>query len=493
MFNWIVNPVTNTPEEMRTAETQVRRRIRIDRYRSRTTVTNDDVVTAYSWLGLGVIRDDAIVPGNVSISYITKALSRGVETNQAVEEATGVITGVIAARYAYTMLTFNTSTNAAASEALLELLTADENYTELNVRTMVTAAPNHKIRIFKRVYNDNNNTLYVMLNNMDTPAIVFKVAAAIMWDLQHFGDYTNTLAQAYLNADGTAVCSAVTEYYREFNAHAQERALLAAFESMEHIMCQDRSDHYVRLIDTAQSELDDLYARIADATQKLNQRKADYLMYKLNNEDQRVNDLKQFLMSVKQNLSEIKVTDSHISFVYRTPLLYFEPQAMQRYFDSTRPNVVKEASAAIQQLLKDVFINQTHQFLFETGATLNLTRPQIQYYDPGNMPGIMSLADFKGMPNPHHRYYNCWGDNQSLITQALVNHDYVQAILQTIAAMAGINITDTAVIEKFVRHEITAYRNTPAIFVKATNETITYTEYMRRYNDASNENEHGTN
>lgn len=95
----------------------------------------------------------------------------------------------------------------------------------------------------------------------------------------------------------------------------------------------------------------------------------------------------------------------------------------------------------------------------------------------------------KGIPNPHHKYYNCWGDNQSNIVRALVDKDYITAITTAFAATSGLNISDTAVMEKFVNDELPyRYSDTPCLKNTATGELITINTYKRRFEDnASNE------
>ena len=54
-----------------------------------------------------------------------------------------------------------------------------------------------------------------------------------------------------------------------------------------------------------------------------------------------------------------------------------------------------------------------------------------------------------GIPNPHHAFYNCWGDNKTPILKYLANNDLYEAIQQIISAVSTINIVDNAVFAKF--------------------------------------------
>lgn len=483
-MQWL-SSTTPAPAELVSAVNRAHRRIAIDRYRSRTNVTHDHIYTAYSWLTLSKIENDTIVEAQTNARYVTRALSRGVETEEALNTAREAIDAAIASNYLYTMLTFNTSTNAAATEALQTQLDADPDYLELNVRALVTTTPNHKVRIYKKVNGDR--TLYVILNNLDTPAVVFKIATALLLNTNMFGEFTTTLAEGYLTGDGTKVHTAVTQYFAEYNNTRQERAIRDAINNMESMLTQNREREYTDKIARAQRELDDLYERITDYTKRLNDRKAEYLLYKLTDEDTRVAELKQFLNASKDKLSYLKYEAGYLTMVYNTPLLYYEPHSAQRYFDSTRENIMNSADPATQQLLKDIFINGSHTLMIQSGVTLNLTRPDVAFANPLSVLPVMSVRELNGMYNPHHYYYNCWGDNQSLIIRALTDHDYITAILQAFAAIAGINVTDTAVINKFVERELPEFKNTPCIRVNETQEIITFVEYSRRLTErASN-------
>ena len=54
-----------------------------------------------------------------------------------------------------------------------------------------------------------------------------------------------------------------------------------------------------------------------------------------------------------------------------------------------------------------------------------------------------------GIPNPHHAFYNCWGDNKTPILKYLANNDLYEAVQQIISAVSTINVVDNAVFAKF--------------------------------------------
>ena len=142
--------------------------------------------------------------------------------------------------------------------------------------------------------------------------------------------------------------------------------------------------------------------------------------------------------------------------------------------------MVTNATPALRSLLDDIFVTHMIKMHFVSGVKLNMETGDICYLDP------YSTADVvvDGLSNPHHRHFNCFGDNVSQLRQAVRNKDYVSAILQAESAIAGINIADATVFRKFVEDDLTYFTTIPCLEVAATGERITIEEYIRRYNNA---------
>ena len=169
-----------------------------------------------------------------------------------------------------------------------------------------------------------------------------------------------------------------------------------------------------------------------------------------------------------------------LRFVYETPLIYFDQNAYDIYARSTRPNMVTNATPEIKSLLDDIFVTHMIKMHFVSGVQLNMETGDIRYLDPYSTPD--TVVD--GLSNPHHKHFNCFGDNVSQLRQAVRNKDYVSAILQAESAIAGINIADATVFRKFVEDDLTYSITIPCLEVAATGERITIEEYIRRYNNA---------
>ena len=485
-MEWITPATAAIPSELDRAVNASRRRTRIVRYRSRTEVSEAHIYTAYSWLKLPIIIDEHLdnSDANTSVLYRTAPVPRGLETQEALDKCTEVLSSVSGSYgYKYKILMFNTGTAAAATERLKQYFDDHTAFTEMDVATLVTSTPTHKVHMYKSI--GAVESTYVILNNVDTPTVLFKIAAAIMLDINFFNDDTQKFATAWLSGNADDVCSVITEYYAEYKAHADERRLNEALEKLSNSMMVDRTNEFRNRMNQLTNTIQGLFEEISRYTEDLNKVKGEYLLYNLESNDAKGEELKTFIKSCMDNISYISFSDNCLYLTYKTKLIFFEPDLLERYFDSTRTNCITNAPNYIQQLLRDIFINKKYDLLIESGMRLNTRRNSVTFLEPINVRNI-SGRDLYGIPNPHHKYYDCWGDNKPNIVQALIDKNYIAAITTCFAAISGLNISDTAVIEKLVNDELRYYSTTPCLEDKETGEIINIDVYQRRFEDAPN-------
>ena len=485
---WVTQQTVPTPLELQNAINYVSRRLRIDRYRSRTDVTPEHINRAFCWEKLQPIKDGLLQERSPHyINYRTRVIKRGVSVDEAKSEARTYIENHNNVSH-INILTFNTGVSQANSDAVKEMIEADENYTELtDLRAMLVSAPTHKIHIyyFKREYEtDPARHNFIILNNLDTPTVVFKIGTAIMLTLNPFEEQTQQFAEAWLTGDGNKICEAVAAYYKEYNDHKAEREREQALETLENNMIASREDEFRRRIEEVQQSIDNCYANIQNYMGTLRDIKGEYLLYKLEDQSSKVEELKTFLRSCGNKISYISCSNNALYMIYNTEMLFFDENLIKPYFNSHRENTITRANSAIQQLMKDIFIDKKYTLQITTGAKFDLYNNRVCWYDPTN---IYNTRQLQGIPNPHHRYYDCWGDNEPYIRRALADKDYITAIGTTFAAMSGINLADTAVIDKFVHSELDTFQEVACLKNNETNEIISIQEYKRRYENAHNE------
>lgn len=490
MLTWITPSQRLIPSELNSADRLSNRRMSIDRYRSRTEVTNEHIYAAYVWLRLPIIKTTELIHHDYYDAftiYKTIAVPRGVAEEEASRSVREIIGRIMERDRVLNIITLNTSTAAAASNYIKEFFDSSDMWNELDIRTLVTSAPTHKVNMYKNITNGGtpayDRTTYVILNNLDTPSVIFKIATAIMLDLNIFGDDTEKFANAWLSGNADTVYDTVTNYYAEYKRNKALMQRMEAIEKLGKSMGDNRENEFKDRIQRIEEELNMAMDHIKTYTQRMNEVKGEYLLYKLEDDTKKTEELKAFFKSIGDKLSYVRFNDNKLSIVYRTKLVYFEPDLLRRYLDSTRPNCVTSAEPYIKQLLIDIFLERKYDLLIETGACIYIRDNNIAYIHPENV----AETKLNGIPNPHHKYYNCWGDNKPSIVNALVSKDYITAISQAFAAMSGLNISDTAVMEKFIREELQQYSEVACLEDKNTGEVITISDYKRRFEDASDE------
>ena len=484
-MEWITPSTIAVPEELDNAYRVSWNRMSINRYRSRTDVTEPQIATAFSYLRLLDISKDPATVNRRAIRYVTRAVQRGVDPETAFTNATAEIVGALEFNYPYTIIMFNTANAATNSEKLLTFLTESDIYTELNVRTMVTSTPNHKIHIFERtitVNNEEDRKLYIILNNVDTPEVLFKTAAALMMSTNYFGEDTEKIAEAWMTGDGTKVSTLIIERYKEYREVLTRKRFDDSIQLILTSLTETKRHNYDYRIRNLEREINDHYKRIRELMDALNKVKGAYLLSITMNEDDKAKQLIDFLNVCKDKISFIEAHGNELRLVYKTPLVYFDGNLLANYFASTLRNSVNTSPDWEQKLLKDIFIDKKYTLFIESGIALNLNDSTFRNLRPSSV-----NVHENGIPNPHHMYYDCWGDYTPEITRALQDSDYVTAITTAFAAMGGINLADTAVVDKFVDDELHSYRDFQCLKDNETSEYMTITEYKRRYENAPSE------
>lgn len=498
MFRWLSNQESTTtiPDLLNRAYSKITTWYYQDRYRSRNPVPIETIMSAFSWLYLP--KADMLV-ANKAIRLTTRTLSRGITTETAVSEARSIIDSLTGrdARQRNTtairLIVFNTSTNADAETALLNLL-RESHIAELNVRTLITTTPNHRAYIFRIPPTTENPTdNYIILSNVLSETFVWKASAAILQSNLSEQEYITDMVNAWLTGDRDIIAPTIDNIYAEYIKKLRENSFENTFKALETAITLNDDNRFINQINSVNNDINRLLESLHQAYAKLDVAKAALLQHKLEGSSEALNALKQFLTACQDKIDYIEAVDGkYLILVYKTPLLYFDPSLMRNYFSSTRENCVNTQPQARQQLLKDLFIEQTHQLLIETPFQLDLragyaTFIKVQNLNP--LANLTNISQLHGVYNPHHYYYNCWGDNEPEIVANINENKLDLAVAQCFAAIAGINLADSAVIQKFVNQELYEFENVPCILVKDTNEIITIAEYERRYNDASNTND----
>ena len=476
---WEQSPTLAMPAELDAAIRTAHRRTNLNVYRSRLNFDNEFIYTAFSWLWLPIITDNTVCDTNTLFKFTTQALTRG-DATQATDEAYRVYTNLCNID-GYSLTIFNSVNNSQAAIMLTERFLQEERLQQLNVRPVITLNVNHSIKMFT-----DNAGRYFVISNQYTHELIFKLSAVMLNAYTPFDEeYRNALAQAYLSGAADNVINAIGNRYADIVRLRQETRMVQAIENLTLNLDSGELQRIENNIRDKEEAIRQAYAQIDQMYTHLREFQAQYLLKLTEDVTAAEEQLKTFLMSSRDHFRyiEYNVRRKQLKFVYETALIYFDQNAYDIYARSTRPNMVTNAAPEIKSLLDDIFVTHMIKLHFVSGVQLNMETGDICYLDPYSTPD--TVVD--GLSNPHHKHFNCFGDNVSQLRQAVRNKNYVSAILQAESAIAGINIADATVFRRFVEDDLTYSTAIPCLEVAATGERMTIEEYIRRYNDAPNQ------
>ena len=473
---WEQSPTLAMPAELDAAIRTAHRRTNLNVYRSRLNFDNEFIYTAFSWLWLPIITDNTVRDTNAAFKFTTQALTRG-DAELATDEAYRVYTSICNID-GYSLTIFNSVNNSQAATMLTERLLREERLQQLNVRPVITLNVNHSIKMFT-----DNAGRYFVISNQYTHELMFKLSAVMLNAYTPFDEeYRSALAQAYLSGAADNVINAIGNRYADITRLRQETRMIQAIENLTLSLDSGELQRIEESIIDGEEAIRRAYVQIDQMYTHLRELQAQYVLKLTEDASAAEEQLKTFLMSSRNHFRYIEYDTrrKQLKFVYETALIYFDQNAYDIYAHSTRPNMVTNATPALRSLLDDIFVTHMIKMHFVSGVQLNMETGDIRYLDP------YSTADtvIDGLSNPHHRHFNCFGDNVSQLRQAVRNKDYVSAILQAESAIAGINIADAAVFRRFVEDDLACYTAIPCLEVAATGERITIEEYIRRYDNA---------
>ena len=476
---WEQSPTLAMPAELDAAIRTAHRRTNLNMYRSRLNFDNEFIYTAFSWLWLPIITDNTVRDTNAAFKFTTQALTRG-DATQATDEAYRVYTNLCNID-GYSLTIFNSVNNSQAAIMLTERFLQEERLQQLNVRPVITLNVNHSIKMFT-----DNAGRYFVISNQYTHELMFKLSAVMLNAYTPFDEeYRSALAQAYLSGAADNVINAIGNRYADIIRLRQETRMVQAIENLTLNLDSGELQRIENNIRDQEEAIRQAYTQIDQMYTYLRELQAQYLLKLTEDASAAEEQLKTFLMSSRNHFRyiEYNARRKQLNFVYETALIYFDQGAYDIYARSTRPNMVTNAAPALRSLLDDIFVTRMIKMHFVSGVQLNMETGDIRYLDPYSTPD--TVVD--GLSNPHHKHFNCFGDNVSQLRQAVRNKDYVSAILQAESAIAGINIADATVFKRFVENDLAYSTAIPCLEVAATGERITIEEYIRRYNDAPNQ------
>lgn len=143
----------------------------------------------------------------------------------------------------------------------------------------------------------------------------------------------------------------------------------------------------------------------------------------------------------------------------------------------------------LKQLMQDIFVEQKYTLYMSTSMYWDI----MACYQGNNPIQAERHGTYctKGVPNPHHYYFSCYGDNTPATVKAMQNGQYIAAYLQLKASVGSFNWTDGPVAGSF----LSAIRNTEdhywnaadAIKDNETDQLYSFKELYNKYLEGANE------
>lgn len=460
------------------AFSKCRSRLRISMYRTRNPIGVSDILYPFSFLFIPGGRPDA--DQNRYVGFKTIATPRNMGAEDGVSELLSELEGMT---YDLNIVVINTINNKEVGDAFYEYLkqtgaTPLEQYT-----TVLTQSPYHRTQLVydTETYTDGRvlNTYYLFTNKMNDIAIA-RLAGCMCAYMELFGESTGDIATALIQgkqAQYETVIAAITESlineaFREqlvttltqAGAYGRQRIISRLQNQID--SKQNQVSSYLRTIQEHYESIRELRERLLGA------------QHTSGSED----EFSAFLTANADNITYARLESGYLYMRYRTPLLYWDEDVFKILRESSNNNPLRPDNTAKQQLIDDIFSTRRVVLWFDSAFRYNLTNPGFERRILEN--DFSDVPTAKGLPNPHHYYYNCWGDNEPMIIEAQNKGDNVIAFAQIFAAIAGINLSDNIVLDKFIRDEWSAFKRIKCLELKETNEFISIEAYYARYHEA---------
>ncbi len=498
---------TNLSPIFQTACARAYNRVSTILYKSRIPFTTYDVQDAFSWLMFPIYEGATELQFEIDAQVRVKSyvLPKDVPIETTADRfVNNYIVNDSRNRSRRHVIIINTSTNKALEEQICAKLDAftqrerapRESFYQVSTIPVpaLTLTPVHRVRCYDKIFVNDEGEVFVtniILTNLYGTEICSRISAALLAQCTRYKEFVNNdeifaaLVKGYAEADAEIVNNCVHQIYDAKLNELNAARMAEAVKTITTLATKDITKAAEQTVVEAQRRVQNIEEDYKDALGRLRNAQLNLLEAMTLGTTEREQQIADFLTSITPNITHLQKGDNNAIYLsYKTPLLYFEPKHMELMLNSSRPNPCNTAHPSIRSLLKEVFIDKTYQFIFDTGVDIDLRYNDIYYWAP---PTNIVL---QGIPNPHHKYYNCWGDNKPYIKKALVAHDMIAAITQIIAAFSGMNLTDTAVVRRFVEEELMtdSYKRIPCLKKLATGELFTIEQYCNNYTAAQEAN-----
>ena len=165
-------------------------------------------------------------------------------------------------------------------------------------------------------------------------------------------------------------------------------------------------------------------------------------MYDTDAESKIMNEFLDFIAEKEKNSCKLNKVGDKLRLDIVTPLT--------NYSVAEADNIIRRqiSDPALRQLMKDIFVEQKYTLYMSSSIYWDIMACY-RGDNPVHSERYSTMCA-TGMPNPHHYYYSCYGDNTPAVVKAMQNGQYIAAYLQLKAAVGSFNWTDGPVASNFL-------------------------------------------
>lgn len=290
-----------------------------------------------------------------------------------------------------------------------------------------------------------------------------------------------TLNQLLLEDKHEEAIEYITNYYNSCQELIKRNKFERFLKTIEKKEKEEKEHNLNRDIERKEVRISELEADLESAYANLKEAKKALALYQFTNQDEVISDFIEVLNNSYDDIVAYDFNNSRIYMHYKQQLLFINDDDW---------NVVKEGFLSGQPYrrrgLVDAIFSRKCTVMFETGFFIDSRNCTVKRY---------SLTSFTcGVPNPHIYGYDCWGDNLPHIRRALEEGKNDIAFEQIKSALAGVDVTDGAVMTEFCRIlNDEGFADIPCITDNETGKLMTVKEAKEFYKYYDSTKEEGEN
>ena len=291
-----------------------------------------------------------------------------------------------------------------------------------------------------------------------------------------------TLNQLLLEDKHEEAIEYITNYYNSCQELVKRNKFDRFLKTIEKKEKEEKEHNLNRDIVRREETILGLESELEHAYDKLKEAKKALALYQFTNQGEVISDFIEILNNSYDDIVAYNFDNSRIYMHYKQQLLFINDDDW---------NVVKEGFLSGQpnsrRGLVDAIFSRKCTVMFETGFFIDLHNCTVKRW-------TSSVSFTCGVPNPHIYGYDCWGDNLTHIRGALEEGKNDIAFEQIKSALAGVDVTDGAVMTEFCRIlNSTDFTYIPCITDNETGKLMTVREAKEFYKDYDSTKEEGGN